>query len=289
MTINTRRLQFSLLLTALLPAGCQLNQTPITGDSGAPLEDAHMVDATPSPPLVCDASGAGAVELVVHTSDAYVGVYQPQGARLIVVDDRCHYVVFEAGEGPAGTLREGVLDATQLAELNTELLTRPWAGLAGDRSAVVGADAPFLTYRRGAHVVRCFSRCVDDLADLAVAARSWAQRLWASGTPLDGGVGVHVMESALEPSADTPVWDGTATLAPMAGVSGLTLSIDDADDAARLRALRAAHTGSAGLTSLPPITVFDGDRLLQIGVFDRSPYPDLGLHSYLGAVFPPES
>ena len=297
MPIRNRSLHLSGLSIALLFAGCQLNQTPITVDSGSAgdlddsgglSEDAHVVDATPSPPLVCDVSGSGVVELAVHTSDAYFGAYQPHGARLLIVDDRCRYVVYEASEGPAGSLREGVLDATQLAELNADLLTLPWAALAGDRSDVVGADAPFITYSRRMDRVRCFSHCVDELADLAVASRSWALRLWASGTPLEGGVGVHVMQSSLDPPpVGAPVWDGAAALAPTFGTSRATLRIDEPDDAARLRMLRAAHTGTEGLTSVPPITLFDGDTLLQVGVFDRSPYPGLGLHSYQDAVFPP--
>ena len=237
----------------------------------------------PSEALVCDPAASDEVAFIAHSSDAFFGAYQPHGTRFLIVDGSCRYVVYDGFQGSGGMLRTGVLDATQLGELNADLLTQPWESLAGDRPPG-GADGEVLTYRRRTHQVTCMSSCDEAITALGPATAMWTERLWASGTPVAGGVDVQVLAMSGEAPAGTPPWEGSSSLRP---AEGNVLSVDDPDDVARLRALRAALGPFSGRTNQPPISLVDDGTWLLVGVVDRSPYPPLDLFSYQRTFFRP--
>jgi hypothetical protein len=232
-------------------------------------------------PLVCDASRSDEIAFVFHRSDAYeASPYLPHGYALLLVDGSCRYFVYGGLAAPGGVLRTGELTPDEVDALNDDILTAPWRALGGrELNYGAGADAWELTLSRGEHRARCYSSCTGDdtLTALTASSLSRIAPLWERGTPLSGPV--DVVRSA-EPTLREPiVWAGEADLVAGLGPGISTLRIDDPEDAALLRDLRATHALSGGTG--PPLTLQVARVVVSIGVADVLPF-DLQLHSVRG-------
>lgn len=234
---------------------------------------ADSPEAVPYAALTCDASRASEVAFAFQETEWFNGGYAPHGERLLVVDGGCRYHVFTRSEAPGGVLRSGALTPEELAQMNAELFTAPWASLDGQEVSFYEggvADAPFLVLRRDGLETRCNAACPSESLQLQLvqSASAWIDRLWERATPLEGPVDV-VGEVATSAGATTPIeWTG----APLATriVNTLPGTRIEGDEALALRAIRDEHTSPRSYG--PPLYVVESGVVVGIGVADVLPF-----------------
>lgn len=229
-------------------------------------------EAVPYTALTCDASRASEVAFAFQETEWFNGGYAPHGERLLVVDGGCRYHVFTRFEAPGGVLRSGALTPEELAQMNAELFTAPWASFDGQEVSFYEggvADAPFLVLRRDGLETRCNAQCPTESVQqtLVQAASRWVTQLWARGEPVDGPVDVVGETRASEPGEAPVEWTG-APLAPRV-VNVLPGTRIEGDEALALRAIRDEHAGPSSFG--PPLHVVESGVVVGIGVADVLP------------------
>lgn len=251
--------RFALLCVPLALAGCATSTGP---------------DASHAP-LVCDAAREGEVAFLFHESVAFFGPYQPHGARLLAIEGSCRYHVYDFSRAPGGTLRTGALTPDEVDALNEDLLTAPWSALDGTRvEPVTAADAPTLTLRREAYEAQCYPDCSThaELTALAQASGEWTRALWDRGAPVEGPLELDGEPwTSPERPASTVAWSGHTELASLFPGPGYArrVRVEDAEDVASLRALRAA-AGTVCCGS--PLVLEQGGAIFRVGAADVLPY-----------------
>jgi hypothetical protein len=231
-------------------------------------------------PLVCDEASGDEVAFVFHQSTGFFAPYGPHGRELLVIDGSCRFHAYGWSGGPAGVLRSGRLTEGELEALNEELLTADYRALDGEEvSFGTGADGWTTTLRRDGLEAQCYEDCGahDALAVLEARSYAWAGRLWDRGAPVDGAVDIDVFGPTSADGLPSEPWTGRADLAALVADSAdgayAHVRIDDMEDVALLRALRA----SAEPTDGAPLHLTQGDAVFAVGVADVLPF-ELALH-----------
>lgn len=163
------------------------------------------VACTPRPhaPLVCDTGSSSVAFGYVVDTRSGEELIRANGTDFLYITRDCRYFVQPAGGVSAWEpVHTGILDETELEELNGSLLTQPWAALV-DRGSPIppSPDGPIQFMQRDDVRVYCTFDC-GDAREALVEAVAWSERLYGAGAPLAGDV--WIISDFLTPRAENP-------------------------------------------------------------------------------------
>lgn len=197
------------------------------------------------------------------------------GWSLLLIDGQCRYYAMTA---PDHEIRTGVLSEADAQAFSQELSLGDWQGLPLSQSC---PDAGVQTFAFGPDrtSVSCESTPLSQASDL------WLERLYQAGSPVGGLVRYWLTEPS---NQQWPESNPDAALPyPLAGAPatisgpferGTPLVAADADDAAKLRALRAQYQASPAFTLAPQYSIpvvlstSNGSEYYNLSLRDTVPF-----------------
>lgn len=241
----SRRCRLAVLLAVAAASGCNDSVAPATAGADSSEESGDEL-------AICDGSHEIRLAVSRRGGGPDVELMREIGTEYLYVLGTCEYWVLGLHAQPVWPdARYGILDEPTVSALAAELEYYEWDRLRGAwGTSTPIADATTLLLHDGSSTISCYSDCNDsaEVAEISQRASSWIHVLWDGAQPVEGGLRAiaYSYPTMADPSFRTwplswPISQIAKTSSEHVYQEGSGVVIDDAEDAATLRAWRSDY------------------------------------------------